>query len=268
MIRRTILLALGLVLAAPAAALAQPLPPITGWTVDYGEAQCLAMRRFQQGTDGAVVSIRPAFNGETQEILLTRIGSAPALAKEENGTIDFGAGPQAVPVLSYKAKGVGLAIQRLRVPSSAQAQMRASKWMEISAFGTTTRVATGTLDGILKALDTCVADLASHWNNTPETAARLRAKSNGDIRRVFGPDDYPSDALRRLQEGSAQYILLIDPAGRVAGCDLVKPSGVLLLDFMGCQAITQRARFTPALDKDGKPTRDTIVTPPIKWVVG
>ena len=267
MIRSGFLFAFSAFSALAGEASAVPLPPMGGWSVDYGEAQCLAVRRFQIERDGVILSIRPSFNGETQEILLTRIGSAPALAKEESGTIDFGAGPQVVPVLSYKAKGVGLAIHRLRVPSSAQAQLRSSKWMEVTAFGATTRVESGPLGSVLKALDTCLADLKSHWNNAPETAARVRASAKGDIRHVFSHADYPSEALSRLQEGTAQYILLIDPNGRVAGCDLVKPSGVLLLDFMGCQAITQRARFTPALDADGKPTRDTIVTPPIRWVV-
>lgn len=224
----------------------------------------MAMRKFQSG---ALLSIRPSFNGETYEILLTKEGTAPALAKEDQGKIDLGGGPLGTPVLSYKAKGAGLAIQRLRISETAKEQLQRSRWIEISAFGSSTRLETGALGIVLKALDTCLADLKSHWNNSIQTATQVRAGSKGDIRNIFTENDYPPEALSRLQEGSAQYILLIDVNGKVAGCDLVKPSGVLLLDFMGCQVITQRSRFTPALDKDGKPTRDTVVTPPVRWVV-
>jgi protein TonB len=60
-------------------------------------------------------------------------------------------------------------------------------------------------------------------------------------------------------------ILLVDEAGKVAGCDVLSPSGIPALDIMGCQVIRNRARFTPALDATGKPVRSTVVTPPIIW---
>ena len=44
--------------------------------------------------------------------------------------------------------------------------------------------------------------------------------------------------------------------------------GLPVLDAMGCQVIRERAKFTPALDRGGKPIRSTYVTPPIRWRMG
>ncbi len=70
------------------------------------------------------------------------------------------------------------------------------------------------------------------------------------------------------QEGSAQFLLLINEKGSVAGCQVLKPSGVPVFDALGCQVITKRAKFTPALDAAGKPMRSSVTTPEIVWRLG
>jgi hypothetical protein len=37
---------------------------------------------------------------------------------------------------------------------------------------------------------------------------------------------------------------------------------------MGCQVIGKRAKFQPALDKQGKPIRSTYITPVVVWAIG
>ena len=60
-----------------------------------------------------------------------------------------------------------------------------------------------------------------------------------------------------------QFLVLVDQTGSVAGCDVATTSGNPLLDGMGCQVIRKRARFMPALDLNGKPVRDSILSPPV-----
>lgn len=60
-------------------------------------------------------------------------------------------------------------------------------------------------------------------------------------------------------------LLMIDEKGAVVDCVTVESSGVATLVAMGCQVIRERARFTPALDINGKPTRDTYLTPTLTW---
>jgi protein TonB len=67
------------------------------------------------------------------------------------------------------------------------------------------------------------------------------------------------------QEGTVQFLLLVDEKGAVAGCHIEKPSGVPILDAAGCQVIRERLKLTPARDAQGRPVRSSLVTPPITW---
>jgi len=107
-----------------------------------------------------------------------------------------------------------------------------------------------------------------YWNTEGVNVATVAVLSKGDIRKLFTTDDYPQEALVRDQQGTAQFLLLIGTDGKVAACHVVKASGVPSLDGMGCQAIRQRARFKPALDRNGKPVRSAYTTPPVSWRLG
>ena len=73
------------------------------------------------------------------------------------------------------------------------------------------------------------------------------------------------EAMLRSQEGKAQFLLLIDESGKVAGCDVLVASGVPAFDVMGCQVIRDKAKFSPAREAKGAAVRSTVVTPPVKW---
>lgn len=70
-------------------------------------------------------------------------------------------------------------------------------------------------------------------------------------------DDYPSVALRNDVEGVTAFELSVDKTGKVVGCEVKESSGAAILDTTTCALITERARFTPALDANGKPTAGT-----------
>ena len=67
-------------------------------------------------------------------------------------------------------------------------------------------------------------------------------------------DDYPQKALREEREGITAFRVMVGPDGRVAACSTISSSGSFELDDATCQSVTQRARFKPALDSNGKPT--------------
>ena len=241
------------------------LKPSGVWRVDYGEAQCLALRDFRAGDTDYLFGIRPSFGGGTYELMLSRKGPAPALGEERTGSIDFGRGRIKVEQITYRAKETGLAITRLRVPDDAGAQMKSATTVEIAAFGAQRRIATGSLTKLIAALETCADDLEKYWNYgvTHATPARMQ----NDIRKAFSSDDYPQDAFSSRSEGQSQYVVLIGPDGKIGGCDLIKASGIPSLDFMGCQVITKRVKFSGARDSAGKPVRDTVITPPVRWTL-
>jgi TonB family protein len=121
------------------------------------------------------------------------------------------------------------------------------------------------MSDLIKGLQDCAADLKRYWNEGGEKDGRIATPAEGDVKSLFSDWDYPDEAMIRRQEGTAQFILLINQQGRIAGCNVLQPSGVPVLDSMGCAVIRERAKFKPARDKDGKPVRSTYISPPVSW---
>ncbi|ATY31406.1 TonB family protein [Sphingomonas psychrotolerans] len=103
----------------------------------------------------------------------------------------------------------------------------------------------------------------------PDLAAR--AKPQGDPSLWMGEDDYPRAAWRAEQQGHVGVLLRIGADGRVSDCSLLASSGSKLLDERSCTLMTRRARFIPAIGKNGRPAPDRwnyslVWTLPTSWV--
>ena len=64
--------------------------------------------------------------------------------------------------------------------------------------------------------------------------------------------DYPSAPLRRGEEGTAAYRLVIGSDGRVNECQITASTGSRTLDTTTCRFLERRARFEPATDQSGR----------------
>lgn len=64
--------------------------------------------------------------------------------------------------------------------------------------------------------------------------------------------DYPSAPLRRQEEGTAAYRLVIGSDGRVDECQITASTGSRALDTATCRFLERRARFDPARDQSGR----------------
>jgi len=82
------------------------------------------------------------------------------------------------------------------------------------------------------------------------------------VQRLFSPDDYPAGADGR--RGTVGLRLIITPQGSILGCNITRSSGSFLLDNATCNIVRRRERYTPALDKDGKPTLG-IIDEAVNW---
>lgn len=76
------------------------------------------------------------------------------------------------------------------------------------------------------------------------------------VQSLFSPDDYPAGADGR--RGTVGLRLIVAPQGGVVFCSITQSSGSAALDSATCNTIRRRERYTPALDKDGKPTLGAI----------
>ena len=84
----------------------------------------------------------------------------------------------------------------------------------------------------------------------PTFTPRAARPSNSPLSWI-STDDYPAAALRREEEGTAAYRLVVGTNGRVSACDIVRSTGNGQLDSATCKLILRRARFEPATDETG-----------------
>jgi len=79
-------------------------------------------------------------------------------------------------------------------------------------------------------------------------------------------NDYPRGPLMNEIEGAVGYRLVIGTNGRVASCELTRPSGNRALDDATCRLITSRARFDSATDESGSKVMGTY-TGSVRWEI-
>lgn len=252
--------------AAATSASAGVLQPIAPWVVDYREDQCLAGREYGPATAPTTLGIRPAPNGETYELLVLRSRAGPSFATESEGSVDFGTNRIRAWVLNYRGVQTKGSIYQFRISAADMTQAVAARTVTLrSERSADMTFALTAVAPLLKSLNECTADLKSYWNMDGEKDGRIRTVAKGEVRAIFAANDYPGQAIELGQEGSSRFLLLIDEKGSVAGCHVVKPSGVPVLDAMGCQVIRKRAKFQPARDANDKAVRSTVFTPDVVW---
>ena len=86
---------------------------------------------------------------------------------------------------------------------------------------------------------------------TPSFSPVSARPSNGPAGWITNAD-YPSAPLRRSEEGTAGYRLVIGSDGRVDDCQITASTGSRALDTATCRFLERRARFDPAKDQSGR----------------
>ena len=72
-----------------------------------------------------------------------------------------------------------------------------------------------------------------------------RGQRVGNLAQYVGPDDYPSEALRRGQQGTVRFVVTVGANGRVTECTITRSSGFEQLDEGTCRLARRRLRFNP-----------------------
>jgi Gram-negative bacterial TonB protein C-terminal len=249
--------------AAPKATVFHATKP---WDVDYGETQCTVMREYGDPADPVTLAIIPSINGATYQLVVAYKRPAPDYAEEFESKVDFGSGPITAWAIKYGSQNRKVRLYRFRISSTEMAQARNASTVTLHLRDIPdVTFALESMPALMDSMEKCTADLQDFWNLGGEKNGRIAQPSRGNIRWDFYPSDYPWEAIRRHQQGTSQYMLLVDERGIVAGCDVLKPSGVPVLDVAGCLVVEQRSRLTPARDAAGKPVRSTYVTPQVSW---
>jgi TonB family protein len=92
----------------------------------------------------------------------------------------------------------------------------------------------------------------------PSSKRKLPTHARANLGALISTDDYPMEALRNGEEGIVGFKLEVNAEGMVTTCTVTKPSGSTSLDATTCRLMKERARFTPARKRDGRPLADRV----------
>ncbi len=87
---------------------------------------------------------------------------------------------------------------------------------------------------------------------TQPTFRPKSAAPANDPSRWATTSDYPSNALRREEQGISRFRVVVSSDGRAIECEITASSGSQLLDAKTCELVTRRAKFEPATNDAGE----------------
>jgi TonB family protein len=253
------------------AAAADPaaLSPTGKWVVEYADSMCVLSRDYGAGADKVTLALRPwPMSNETEVVVVTQ-GRAAAV---QDGHAEIALVPS-----GHSATGTYTRFPPIRRAPGQIATLHfdegALDGLE-NATAVTVRlgsreVHSGAVPGIagaMRALVTCQKDLLKSWGVDPEERATLSRLPGGNPARFFGPNAYPTEAIRAELQGRAVAVASIGIDGRVVSCAIAATSGAPVLDQATCDVLKTSARFSPGLDKAGKPVVSHLVVP-VRWVL-
>ena len=242
-----------------------PLTPTSKWQVEYADTMCVLSRRYGESKSDVTLGLRPYPMGTGTEIILATQGDTATIRARK---VTVALAPSGVPTegtyTRYALTSSHAVLTRITLPAEAFAGLDAATAMTIRLNGAET-FTFGLLNikSAVQALTVCQTELLRRWGIDPAEREQVVTPPRGDVAKWFGPDAYPSQAVRARQEGQAIAVLLVDQQGATRACAIAATSGARSLDHATC-TVLQRARFSPGLDKDGKPTTAHLVVP-VRW---
>ena len=254
------------------------LAPASSWNAYYAEDYCRLSRSFGSDKQQIALVIDRFAPGDSFRLMLA--GQPMALVAPK-GTANIRFGP-ALPEqrLDFLSGTVGKDIpawvfgqsNRIRPDDVAETERKKQEDYTLApitdaevatiteiAIGRPLRnpvvLATGPMAAALAALDACTDELLTHWG--------IDVARHKEISRPVAPvdspanwlksSDYPREMLAKLQPGLVQVRLIVGADGIPTACHIQQSTDAKGFDDAVCGGMMRRARFDPALDKDGKP---------------
>lgn len=262
------------------------LAPTGTWHMDYADDSCRLARLFGEGDERVAFYLERYGPGDRFHMAVA--GNAIGKAPQSETRVQFGIQDTAYeyePVLGELAEFGPALIFNPAYPSAKTAevafakmadkdkyadfidprifahdvtdeQFAAIEWVAFERRGGHRLVLELPQFGqAMKALQNCTEELVSHWNIDVEahrSLTRLPIPKNSPGGWLTN-SDYPIGLIRRGDQGIVQFRLDVDPSGKVTGCHIQRSTRPEGFDKIVCEKISQRAKFEPALDRDGKP---------------
>lgn len=238
-----------------------PLQPTGKWIVDFADAQCLAARDYATA-EGPIKLVlkQPPLGSVVQVAVLTDKRGDPHPEQREGSVAFDERPPTKLTSVEFRPKGATMFVRSMMVPRTVFASARTAKTLRFRSGRFDRLLALGDMADLLKVMETCVDDLRRVWNVDPAaTDQPLQGPLRNGLRGIFEPDDYPADAINRLQQGTVRIALLVDEQGRIADCSVLESSDVAILDAQTCAILRLRAKFEPDRDTAGRPRKSAFI---------
>jgi TonB family protein len=262
--------------SSPALAAPKLREPTAKWTVETQANECLLVRPYGSPRNPLFLALSEAPMGADANatILYNREwalpGSGTAKIRFDGGEpIEAWFGSRLLWNLSKEIKTLTMRSVTIGMDTNPQKLLTNAGRAEFNVPGELNiAFALPEQSEALKALDECATNLGVRWGYPIEEQRRIAkppSRENG-LRGLFTEADYPEVAVKGGRMGRAHVRLRINDAGAITECSIVRSSGSAELDAATCKVLNERAKFEPALDVDGKPTRGIYVTA-VHWML-
>lgn len=242
------------------------MSPTGPWVIDYAQSMCVLSREYAAGTQKLTLGFRPAPLGDSFRVaLLFEDPSKKVTRGKAQVRLDRQAAIEA-PFVRGPVKIEGVQIVAVDATRDQLAALGQTKALGITTGDLTVELALDEAAEALEALDACEKDLLVTWGMDPKIVASLAShptQARGLIS-LFSPDDYPREAMRKKEQGTVGARIKVSKTGKVSDCTIIESSGSRPLDEKTCQIFHSRARFRPALTKDGVAV-ESIALQRIRW---
>lgn len=261
------------------------LPPSSPWQIDYADDSCRLTRQFGDGEERITI-VMDRFQ-PVDYFSLMIVGEPLDRARpglRRGATLRFGAheGEQELPffkatigdqptiifsqtrIAPYSDDEEDVRVRLMSTdqfylfepdPISAERE-QAADHLYLAAPGIEPiLLETGSLGPPFATLDRCADELLTHWGIDVEKHRSLTR----EVRPVESPGrwltsmDYPIGMIRRGGQGLVYFRLNVNSDGTVSECHVQQKTRPEGFEEVVCNALTQRARFEPALDAEGNP---------------
>lgn len=247
------------------------LQPSTKWVVEFADSACQMARGYGSGRDRVDLHFRAPILGNKYEIMI----AVPESARNKSlgshdGWIERLDGSKAV---SFSAYSYSTDDQKrlTRFDVDPDQYTLGEDGDRISFHLAKKRRYDFAIPDFKKAqsvLGQCLTGLRKEFAVDESVTDQIATEAvlTTPIYRFFNTKDYPTGALREGEQGYVGTLLWIESDGLVKDCRIVETSFRKALDERTCQVIRDRARFSPALDHQGRPIRSPY-SQRIKWEI-
>lgn len=139
--------------------------------------------------------------------------------------------------------------------------------LRVAGTGLRFTLHTGSMAAPLAAMRTCTADLVKTWGLDPaeQEALSKRPEPITSPAKWLNSNDYPKDALFKGASAIVRFRMMVGADGLPTKCVIQQATQSPEFTKLTCDLLMRRARFTPPLDREGKPAV-SYYTNSVRWV--